>query len=213
LVQRRTGFRSPIFGLERLRRGNNAYPAYRSRSRRPILGIAIVAFLLLDVVMVYALTRDDDTIPRGPSPLGLTDRSGQGGSSVPAGVEGRDGTEVAALTLSEEGQQSTSKSTDQEHSRPAAHASGGVFDSRTRAREPRVREDRSAAAPAAPDREDLGRMGPGPVAPTREGRGRAPALAVRAEAAAPGKAAAPAMAARAARAAGAAGANRRAIGT
>jgi hypothetical protein len=129
LVQRRTGFRSPIFGLERLRRGNNAYPAYRSRSRRPILGIAIVAFLLLDVVMVYALTRDDDTIPRGPSPLGLTDRSGQGGSSVPAGVEGRDGTEVAALTLSEEGQQSTSKSTDQEHSRPAAHASGGVFDS------------------------------------------------------------------------------------
>jgi hypothetical protein len=129
LVQRRTGFRSPIFGLERLRRGNNAYPAYRSRRQRPILGIAVVAFLLLDLVMVYTLTRDDDTIPRGLNPLGLTDRSGQGGSSLPAGVEGRDGTEVAALTLSEAGQESTSKSTDHEHSRPAAHASGGGSDS------------------------------------------------------------------------------------
>jgi hypothetical protein len=128
LVQRRTGFRSPIFGLERLRRGNNPYPAYRSR-QRPILGIAVVAFLLLDLVLVYALIRKHDTISRGPSPLGFTDRSDQGGSTLSAGVEGRDGTEVAALTLSEEGQESTSKSTDQEHSRPAAHASGDGFDS------------------------------------------------------------------------------------
>jgi hypothetical protein len=127
LVQRRTGFRSPIFGLERLRRGNNAYPTYRSRSRRHVLGIAVVAVLLLDLALVYALTREDDTIPRGLSPLGLTDRSGS--SSEPAGVEGRDGTEVAALTLSEEGQDSTSKSTDREQGRPAAHSSGGGSDS------------------------------------------------------------------------------------
>jgi len=131
-MQRRTGFRSPIFGLERLRRGNNGYPAfpgYRSRSRRPILGIAVVAFLLLDLVLVYALIREDDTVPSGLSPLGLTDRSGQGGSSEPAGVVGRDGTEVRALTLSEEGQDHASKPTDREQSRPAAHSSGGGSDS------------------------------------------------------------------------------------
>jgi hypothetical protein len=121
LMQRRTGFRSPIFGLERLRRGNNAYPAYRSPSRRPIVGITVVAFLVLDLVLVYALIRDDDTFPRGPSPLGLTDRSG---SSEAADIVGRDGTEVRALTLSEEGQDSTRKPT-QEQSGPAAHASGG----------------------------------------------------------------------------------------
>ena len=132
MMQRRTGFRSPIFGLERLRRGNNGYPAfpgYRSRSRRPILGIAVVAFLLLDLVLVYALIREDDTVPSGLSPLGLTDRSGQGGSSEPAGVVGRDGTEVRALTLSEEGQDHASKPTDREQSRPAAHSSGGGSDS------------------------------------------------------------------------------------
>jgi len=132
LVQQRTRFRSPIFGLERLRRGNNGYPAYpgyRSRSRRPILGIAVVAFLLLDLVLVYALIREDDTVPSGLSPLGLTDRSGQGGSSEPGGVVGRDGTEVRALTLSEEGQDHASKPTDREQSRPAAHSSGGGSDS------------------------------------------------------------------------------------
>jgi len=129
LVQRRTGFRSPIFGLERLRRENSAYLGYRSRSRRPILAIAVVAFLLLDLVLVYALIREDDTVPSGLSPLGLTDRSGQGGSSEPAGVVGRDGTEVRALTLSEEGQDHASKSTDGEQSRPAAHSSGGGSDS------------------------------------------------------------------------------------
>jgi hypothetical protein len=130
LVQRRTGFRSPIFGLERLRRGNNGYPAfpgYRSRSRRPILGIAVVAFLLLDLVLVYALIREDDTVPSGLSPLGLTDR--RGASSEPADVVGRDGTEVRALALSEEGQDHASKSTDREQSRPAAHSSGGGSDS------------------------------------------------------------------------------------
>ena len=128
-MQRRTGFRSPIFGLERLRRENSAYLGYRSRSRRPILAIAVVAFLLLDLVLVYALIREDDTVPSGLSPLGLTDRSGQGGSSEPAGVVGRDGTEVRALTLSEEGQDHTSKSTDREQGRPAAHSSGGGSDS------------------------------------------------------------------------------------
>ena len=127
MVQRRTGFRSPIFGLERLRRENNAYLGYRSRSRRPILAIAVVAFLLLDLVLVYALIREDDTIPSGLSPLGLTDRSGA--SSEPADVVGRDGTEVRALTLSEEGQDHASKSTDGEQSRPAAHSSGGGSDS------------------------------------------------------------------------------------
>ena len=125
MVQRRTGFRSPIFGLERLRRGNNAYPGYRSRSRRPFLGIAVVAFLLLDLVLVYTLIRGDGTIPRGLSPLGLSDRSGQGGSSESAGVVGRDGTEVGALNLADEGQDPSSKPNDREQSRPAAHSSGG----------------------------------------------------------------------------------------
>jgi hypothetical protein len=129
LVQRRTGFRSPIFGLERLRRENSAYLGYRSRSRRPILAIAVVAFLLLDLVLVYALIRADDTVPRGLSPLGLSDRSGQGGSSETAGVVGRDGTEVGALNLANEGQDPSTKSTDQEQGRPAAHSSGGGSDS------------------------------------------------------------------------------------
>jgi hypothetical protein len=129
LVQRRTGFRSPIFGLERLRRENTAYLGFRSRNWQPILAIAVVAFLLLDLVLVYALTREDDTVPRGLSPLGISDRSGQGGSSESAGVVGRDGTEVGALNLADEGQDPSTKSTDREQGRPAAHSSGGGSDS------------------------------------------------------------------------------------
>ena len=101
-MQRRANFRSPLLGLERAQGG---YPnaRFRTRMRGPVLGTAVVVFLLVDLFLVYRLTRDDDVVPSARLPVGSLDEPVAGSSAgLPDALDGRDGTEVGTPMLSAE---------------------------------------------------------------------------------------------------------------
>ena len=101
-MQRRANFRSPLLGLERAQGG---YPNARFRTRMPgpVLGTAVVVFLLFDLFLVYRLTRDDDVVPSARLPVGSLDEPVAGSSAgLPDALDGRDGTEVGTPMLSAE---------------------------------------------------------------------------------------------------------------
>ena len=62
-MQRRANFRRPLLSFERSSR-KTAYPGFRAYLFRPIVGVAVVVFLVFDALLVTALIHRDDS-PRG----------------------------------------------------------------------------------------------------------------------------------------------------
>ena len=83
-MQPRTSFRSPLFGLTREPR-TRPKARFRHRLLTPIALIALIAFVLLDVVLVLRLVRDEPTRPDA-RPVGEVGGSQPGASSDPLGT-------------------------------------------------------------------------------------------------------------------------------
>jgi hypothetical protein len=94
LMQRRTQFRTPLFGWPR-RSGVGPDARFGHRILHPVALIAVIAFVLLDVFLVVRLTQDD---PRTPTRQGA---SFDGSGSTP--TSDRLGEQLGALDQTEIG--------------------------------------------------------------------------------------------------------------
>ena len=99
-MQRRANFRSPLLGIERASHWT-AYQGFRTHRLRPVVGAAVVAFLLLDAFLVIALMRGDDA-PTGRATLPPSSQPDTAKSSEPQGtVKAESGTQLGLPTLSD----------------------------------------------------------------------------------------------------------------